>query len=117
MECERSGDTRNIRLWFDNTKSTTDTVVIAIDMAASNPCFRGSPNIDVDGEFRINIKQRTVAFDGKVEPFPAFEAYVSFGNVTKTLFTRGPVPGATPVDLFGNPNRPVFGVQAFPSDF
>lgn len=116
-ECKKSAKTDRLKLTLDAKKSTVDTIVISVSMAANNPCFTPSPDIDIAGEFRVDLKNRTAAFDGKVEPFPAFEGYVTFGKKTEKLFTREPNPDSSPKNLVGDADQPVSGKATFPSDF
>lgn len=73
-----------------------DSETIAIDLAgaANNPCLRDSPEIGYTGSFTIDLAARTIAFDGQVNGFPAFEAYaIVNGSATQPLFTYGPRGG------------------------
>jgi hypothetical protein len=110
-ECNSSANTG--RMKFLNFRSTS---IVAVDIvgAANNPCFTGSPDIDYEGTIEITIDPSTqivsVAFSGRIEPFPAFEMYATLnGGSSMPIFRESPVPGATPRDLFGDANRPVSG--------
>jgi hypothetical protein len=77
-------------------------------MAANNPLFTGSPDIDVTGTFVVDAAARTVSFSGKIDEFPAYEGYVALDDQPPvTLFQRLPDAGRSPADIFGEANRPV----------
>lgn len=91
--------------------------------AASDPLVSASADIDYVGEFTIVIEEAQppmaaprveLWFNGKIDKFPAFEAYATFGSQTATLFTSPPPEGNTVVDLLGKASRPVNGLAAFP---
>ncbi len=110
-ECNSSANTG--RMKFLNFRSTS-IVAVNIVGAANNPCFTGSPDIDYEGTIEITIDPSTqivsVAFSGRIEPFPAFEMYATLnGGSSMPIFRESPVPGATPRDLFRDANRPVSG--------
>lgn len=74
--------------------------------ARNNPLVRGSPNIDLVGTLTVDRVNRFVEFVGKVDEFPAFEAYVSInGGAPRTIGQLGPKPGAGPSSLVGGANR------------
>lgn len=105
-ECKQSGSTDNMSLSLVTPTITNEKARISVNMAANNPCFFGSPDIDVQGEIVIDFAAEQVIFTGNVEPFPAFEAYVivDSGSV-QALLQLSPLPGSSPKDLFGPPNR------------
>jgi hypothetical protein len=51
---------------------------------------------------------------GKIDEFPAFEAYAKFNGVTKELFTAAVPPGKTVFDLVGDATRSVAAAAVFP---
>jgi hypothetical protein len=80
-------------------------VQIDYDAAANLPLLGGSPDIDMLGTLQIDRDAATVRFKGKVDGFPAFEAYVSFnGGPAVTMFQVAPIE---PFELIGEPNRDV----------
>jgi hypothetical protein len=91
------------------------TITIKLQAAANNPCAPGSPDIDYKGTIIIKLLDSgqgvLVNFDGLVEPFPAFEMYASADDgEPKAIFPPvSPLPGKTPWNLVGNPNRLVSG--------
>jgi hypothetical protein len=86
-----------------------------LEGAASNPVIPGSPDIDyqLDIELSRAVSKKggspyTLAVNGLVEPFPAFEMYAGFeGRKPTKLFALNPLKGASPWDLIGDPNRGV----------
>lgn len=102
------------RMKFNNLRFVGGKILVDVVGAANNPCFTGSPDIDYKGTVEITvIPQRLiaqVAFNGLIEPFPAFEMYAAVnGGIGVPIFRVNPLPGATPGNLFGNANRPVSG--------
>ena len=63
-----------------------------MDCAASNPCAptsRAFGDIDYNGTLTISETTRAVEFVGKIDQFPAFEAYAAVnGRAGLTLFQR-----------------------------
>jgi hypothetical protein len=91
-----------------------------LDLAAQagDPLVAGAADIDYEGRFSVwqsgvapNIV--TVTFTGKLDSFPAYEAYASYGGITKTLFTSAPPPGNTVLNLLGRATRPVSSTVRF----
>jgi hypothetical protein len=85
---------------------------------AGDPLVAGAADIDYKGRFSVwqttgNKPTVTVTFTGKLDSFPAFEAYASFNGVTKTIFTSPPPPGNTVLNLLGRASRPVTGTVVF----
>lgn len=79
---------------------------------ASNPCFRGAPDIDwnlgLTFTFAAGLGSVTVSVDGVVEPFPAFEMHARADDgPVRTVFRIPPTPGATPWNLAGGPTKRV----------
>lgn len=116
-ECRNKAS--NARMSFHNLRLVSPTIVtVQLRAAANNPCYTGSPDIDYEGTLIIDLTAMTVTFDGKIDEFPAFEAYVSRdGSAPVTLFQEPPPPGNSPANLFGKANRPVgrsVGIPAAP---
>jgi hypothetical protein len=66
----------------------------------------GSPNIDLVGVLTVDRVGKFVEFIGKVDDFPAFEAYVTInGGTARTIATLGPKAGSGPSSLVGGANR------------
>ncbi len=79
--------------------------------AASNPCVatsRIAGDIDYTGTVSYERETRTLELDGKIDDFPAFEAYATLNDgAGVTLFRLPPPPGNTVMNLPGPPHRPV----------
>ena len=80
--------------------------------AASNGCFTGAPDIDLDLLVTLSIapggELLTTRVNGKLDKFPAFEMYVRANGQTATpLFQKPPPLGNTPSDLFGFASEPI----------
>ena len=109
--------------FFNFTVSETKTILsIEVKGAASDPLVSAAANITYEGTFTVTLQpvrtgpgRTIVSFSGKIDVFPAFEAYAQFGGATKTLFTSPPPPGNTVVDLAKHrgPTRPVAGSATF----
>ena len=87
------------------------SIAIKFNLATSIPLIPGSTlagDIDTTGTLVIDAGFRTVSFDGFLDAFPAFEAFVSVDvGATRSLFQILPDKGSTPLDLPGPANRPV----------
>ena len=97
----------------------TDPRVLAISVKghAGDPLVSAAADIDYEGLFTVTLdsvaSRITVDFDGKLDAFPAFEAYASFNGITKALFTSPPPAGNTVTNLLGDANRPIRGSASF----
>ena len=117
VECSRTGVVRGNK--FHNlsvsTSGTVTRVELDLQTEASNPCFNGSPDIDIEGHIVLSISpigdRVSVHFDGYVDQFPAFEMYATAGEgrYARSVFQVLPYPGKTPADLFGPADRSVSG--------
>jgi len=99
----------------------TGTLGIELNAAASDPLVDAAADIVYTGSIKVTIPSPAVSlsisFDGKIDAFPAFECYASVNSVTKTLFTAGPPPGHTVVNLappFFVSGRTISGKVSFP---
>jgi hypothetical protein len=103
------GHGRTNRMRFMNLRgSASSTIKFDLRAAANNPLVSGSPDIDYEGVFTIDVPRRRLSFDGKVDAFPAFEMYASINNTKAlTLLRLSPEPGKSPLNLPGWANRPV----------
>jgi hypothetical protein len=88
-------------------------VQIDYDGAAAMPLLP-SPDIDMHFTFKADPVGGTVAFDGAVDEFPAYEIYAAADNGSpKPLLNLMPLPGKTPANLVGDADRPVSGSASF----
>lgn len=81
--------------------------VISFDYVgeASNPCLTVSPDIEFSGTVSLDLNQRTVSIDGKVDVFPSFEAlFIKPDGSVEVLYQEDPANGATPADLVTSPS-------------
>jgi hypothetical protein len=77
--------------------------------AANMPLITGSPDIDANGTFSVDVMTGEVSFHGKIDSFPWFEGYAAVNNgAPVTLFNEDPT-GDGPGSLFGDANRAVSG--------
>ncbi len=107
VECSEQAKTTAMAFVM-GTSSSARLAVLHMKCAASNPCFRGAPDIDFEGRITIDADARSVEFDGKIDAFPAFEAYAAINDgAAFPLFTVPPLPGNSPDDLFGGANRAI----------
>lgn len=94
-----------------------DIYTIFYSGVGSNPLVAASAlvgEIDIEGSFTVSVdmsnKNALISFQGKVDDFPAYEAYASDGSsAAEVLFRIGPRPGATALDLGGPATRTVAG--------
>lgn len=115
-ECEEASKKERITVKNFSVEALPDgntRYFFTLEAAANNPCVEaGSPDIDwkllvivlydrLSGKAKINV-------DGFIEPFPAFEMYAILnGPNPTTIFQEKPIPGSTPWNLPGSPNRAV----------
>jgi hypothetical protein len=98
--------------------TTPQTAKLSVVGAAGDPLVHTAADIDYEGVFTITMDfvagRLTVAFDGKIDDFPAFECYASFDGATKLIFKADPPPGNTVTNLLGSATRPKSGTVTFP---
>lgn len=104
----------------NNLHATTTTVHTSLVGMAGDPLVSGAADIDYTGHLWVSLVKAfnklllvQVNFQGKIDAFPAFEAYASFRGVTKTLFQASPPKGNTVVDLLGGAERHIQGIAIF----
>ncbi|KAF5854843.1 hypothetical protein ETB97_011061 [Aspergillus alliaceus] len=111
VDCEDGGvegtETQNNEsMRFRLLSGSNTSVVLGFQAARNNPLVTGSPDIDLMGTLIVDHDDKFVEFVGKVDEFPAFEAYVSINKGSPREVARlGPKPGADPKSLFGDANR------------
>lgn len=68
-------------------------------------------NMDVTGDLIIRRGSRNIEVKGKVDDFPAYEAYATEGGSAfgKAIYTLSVPPGKKPKDLLGSPSRAASG--------
>ena len=104
----------NSGMAFNLILGSNNKVILDFKAARNNPLVTGSPDIDLVGTLTVDRVGKFVEFVGKVDDFPAFEAYVSInGGAPRAVATLGPKPGAGPTSLFGAANRPFTGRISF----
>ena len=98
--------------------STPQRAIVSFNCSASNPCAPTSSlfgKIDYNGTLTIDHAARSVKFDGKIDQFPAFEAYATINDGAGiTLFREPPPAGNTVMNLPLNANRPIVKTIIFP---
>ena len=111
VDCEdgavEATDTQsNENMAFTLQRGDSSAVVLDFKAARNNPLVTFSPDIDLVGTLTVDRINKFVEFVGKVDEFPAFEAYVSInGKDPETIRQLQPAAGAGPEDLFGEANR------------
>jgi len=107
----------NFRVEPDPTSPGNFTIKLDVKGAASDPCVNFAADIDYEGTFLVfcspAAKMVQVSFEGKIDSFPAFEAYASLNGLAKTLFAVPPPPGNTVTSLLGGASTPVGGLARF----
>jgi hypothetical protein len=88
---------------------------LQLQAAAGDPLVSGAADIDYEGQLLVApvIGGVSVSFDGKIDSFPAFEAYASLDGKTQQLFKVPPPPGVTVQSLPGSANKPIKGSAVF----
>jgi hypothetical protein len=84
---------------------------------ADNPFFPPAISPDIDWDLKIIVEvdagltMGRVAIQGLVDPFPAYEMYLSTNpnNQINEVFRISPAPGMDPSKLYGDPNIKVEG--------
>lgn len=110
LEGRRKQIPSNMNFKFPASPSPFGPIKVSLRAAANNPLFSGSPNINYAGETSVDFRQRTILFDGRIDGFPAFEAYAAINDGPGvTMFNLLPLPGSTPFNLVGGATR---GVKA-----
>ena len=105
-DVEGTATQSNDNMEFKELSGSYDKVVLDFAAARNNPLWLGSPDIDLVGTLTVDRINRFVQFQGKVDEFPAFEAYVSInGGAPQVIKQLGPAPGADPGNLIGPANR------------
>ena len=98
--------------------STSKRAIVSFNCSASNPCAPTSRiigDIDYNGTLTIDHAARSVKFDGKIDQFPAFEAYATINDSAGiTLFREPPPAGNTVLNLPLNANRSIVKTIIFP---
>ncbi len=109
VECTKSGDTT--RMTWRVSQKAHPKLVLELRGASNNPCFTASPDIDYEGKLWFDADELSIFFSGKVDVFPAFEAYAQLDNgPIHRVFSIGPQRGATPWNLPGGATREVYGL-------
>lgn len=118
MDIYTGASTRLNMLTGKRIDESAQSVILAIYAAGSDPLVAASADIDYTGNWQVIHNHEKnylfVLFKGKIDAFPAFEAYARFNNQTQALFTAPPPKGNTVVDLLGKANRPVTGDVMWP---
>ena len=110
VECTDTASTS--RMSWDGPMRAGDTIWANVAGAANNPCFTGSPDIDYVGAVFVDLATKTITFEGKVNGFPAYEAYVVVNDGSpQELFTHG--PSGDPTSLIGDADIDVRGEVSF----
>lgn len=121
VQCERRAGADRIRAKNFSSETLADgdrRYFVTLEAAAGNPCVDLAgltiPSPDIEWVIRVSVLferaagKARVSFDGMVEPFPAFEIYALLNGPRPTvLLQEGPLPGSTPWNLPGSPNRAV----------
>lgn len=107
-ECEKKSSSTDMRFTLPSRIDVVQPMTVKLKGAANNPCHTGSPAIDYMGAITIDLAERSIEFNGKVDAFPAFEAYATINDgAGVTMFQILPKPGKTPWNLVGGPSESV----------
>jgi hypothetical protein len=112
VECEQVANPTASQ--FPATDANIDMKPFSFSATASDPCVTGAPAIDVNGKVTIDTRRRIISFIGMIEPFPAFEAYVSVdGGIPLNLFTSAIQSDSSAWSLFGDATIQVIAVTTY----
>ncbi len=103
VTCQKLGDKDKMK-WKQPTIQNSTLFKIDLTAKANNPCTGGfgSPiAIDYKGTLTLNFATREGSFRGKVDKFPAFEAYVVIRNNSPIAIDKERNSGNEVTDLFG----------------
>lgn len=99
---------------FEERERSASRLVLGFKAARNNPLVTLSPDIDLEGTLTVDRVNKFVEFVGKVDDFPAFEAYVKInGGAPRIIKQLGPKKDAGPTSLFGGANRDFGGRVSF----
>ena len=88
-----------------------------LSAAAGDPLVNMAADIDYNGSVKVKLNKKskliTLDFDGKLDAFPAFEAYAQYGSSIQTIFQSSPPSGNTVINLLGGANRAISGQASF----
>jgi len=103
-----------------SSRTTITTVYTSLVGQAGDPLVALAADIDYIGVFFISLVKDLnklllvqVDFVGKIDAFPAFEAYASLCGVTRTLFQVPPPKGNEVDNLLGDATREIRGIAIF----
>jgi hypothetical protein len=112
----RGGSTMPTRSYFVAAPGSRVSMSLELAAAAADPLVGMAADIDYTGTITITGVVGgavTVAYNGLLDSFPAYDCYASYNGATKVLFTSSPPPGNTVSDLLGPPNRPISASVTF----
>ncbi|HEY6155901.1 MAG TPA: DUF4157 domain-containing protein [Gemmatimonadales bacterium] len=105
IECDRRATPRALVTLVPNWppyQEDPDLFQLPVTGAANDPCFTGSPDLDVAGMVRIDPRAQRLRFEGSIDPFPAFEMYAAVNDGPgRTVFTYMPSAKTTAWSLWG----------------
>lgn len=110
---------RLIHLMNHPERSNPAWSILSVKGAAGDPLVGMAADIDYEGVFTFKPNhpgpgKLTVAFEGRIDSFPAFECYAEFNGVPKAILQIPPPPGNTVANLLGGASRQVGGQVVFP---
>jgi len=92
--------------------------ILQLVAKAGDPLVGMAADIDYTGTLTVSPTSAsgkvTVSYEGRIDDFPAYDAYVTCGGVTKNILKNNPPAGNTVVDLLGFAKRNVKGSVTFP---
>ena len=108
VECDKKGSTGKMKFTFPISPNPGRPIDVKMKAGSNNPCSSGSPDIDYDGVIRIDLGARSIEFMGRIDEFPAFEAYATINDgAGVNMIQKKPKAGKTPWNLFGGASENV----------
>jgi hypothetical protein len=108
VECQKTGKVNRMKFELVSVGSNAE---IVMDCAASNPCSPSSRlfgDIDCEAVIRYDPVARLLEIEGKIDQFPAFEAYATMNDgAGVAIFQLSPPAGNTVMNLPGGANRKI----------
>lgn len=94
VECKKVAGTKRMKFSV-RERAEPGWVIVDMECAANNPCApisRMFGNIDYRGSVACNPKDKVIEFDGMIDGFPAFEAYVAVNGGGRVCAAQGWAP-------------------------
>ncbi len=116
-DCRETADSSDMRFTDFRISEEAKQIFMHLHGSAKNACLKLgpinlSPSLDYDVDIIVSINdsghETTVSVNGQIEPYPAFEMYMTINSgPVVTVFQEPVEPGRTPAILIGPPQRAI----------